>query len=152
MINVDDNVNDDNDPFDLTRFIIAQKNVYDCVLTELRRGKKQTHWMWYIFPQIDGLGHSSTSIRYSIKSIEEARSYLSHPILGARLFECSELVLDIEQRSVSEIFGYPDDTKLRSSMTLFASISDIDSIFNSVLEKFFYGHRDSRTIQILESL
>lgn len=152
MINVDENVNDDNDTFDLSRFIVAQKNVYDCVLTELRRGKKQTHWMWYIFPQIDGLGHSSISIRYSIKSIAEARSYLSHSILGARLLECAEMVLDIEKRSVSEIFGYPDDMKLRSSMTLFAFISDTDSVFDSVLEKFFYGHRDSRTIQILESL
>jgi len=143
---------DSDDPFNLGRFTSAQEAVYDRALAELRRGQKQSHWMWYIFPQIDGLGHSPTAMRYAIKSIEEAREYLNHPVLGARLLECAETVLDIEGRSVSEILGFPDDVKLRSSMTLFESISDTDSVFALVLHKFFNGNQDDKTLQILKKM
>lgn len=141
-----------NDPFDLARFTSAQEGIYDRVLSELRNGRKQSHWMWYIFPQIDGLGHSATAKRYAIKRMKEAREYLDHPILGARLLECTEIVLTIEGRSASEIFGYPDDVKLRSSMTLFASISEPGSVFGLVLDKFFNGHRDPKTLHFLEEM
>jgi len=140
------------DPFGLRRFISAQDEVYHDVLTELKSGLKRTHWMWFIFPQIVGLGHSETTEYYAIKSIEEARKYLAHPILGSRLTECAEAVLSIEGRSVSQIFGYPDDFKLKSSMTLFAFVSDPDSVFLRVLKKYFQGERDIKTLQILEKL
>lgn len=141
-----------NDPFDLARFTGAQEGIYDCVVTELRNGRKRSHWMWYIFPQIDGLGYSATAKRYAIKSMEEAREYLNHPVLGARLLKCAEIVLAIEGRSASEIFGYPDDVKLRSSMTLFASIAEPRSVFDLVLDKFFSGDRDDRTLALLETM
>ena len=140
------------DPFGLSRFISAQDRVYDRVLAELRCGQKRTHWMWYIFPQIDGLAHSTTSKHYAIKSIEEARQYLNHPVLGPKLLECAEAVLAIQGPSVSEIFGYPDDLKLKSSMTLFVYVADPGSVFVRVLEKYFHGERDSRTLQLLEEL
>lgn len=139
-------------PFDLGRFISAQEGIYERVLAELRRGQKRTHWIWFIFPQIDGLAHSATSKHYAIKSIEEARQYLNHPILGARLLECAEAVLAIEGRSVSEIFGYPDDLKLKSSMTLFAYVADPRSVFVRVLDKYFQGEQDVRTLDLLEKL
>jgi len=149
MIRTDDTIGRD-DPFDLSRFTRAQERIYDTVLAELRSGRKRTHWIWFIFPQIDGLGHSPTSKYYAIKSIEEARQYLNHPILGARLLECTEAVLAVEGRSVSEIFGYPDDMKLKSSMTLFASVAENPhSVFISVLEKYFQGEQDDRTLQLL---
>lgn len=138
-----------NDPFKLSRFTEAQENVYGAALGELRDGRKRTHWMWYIFPQIDGLGHSPTSKYYAIKNIEEARQYLQHPVLGRRLLECAEAVLGVEGRSVSEIFGFPDDMKLKSSMTLFASVSAPDSVFERVLKKYFHGERDTRTLHLL---
>lgn len=141
-----------NDPFDLARFTSAQEGIYDRVLSELRNGRKRSHWIWYIFPQIDGLGHSATAKRYAIKSREEARGYLDHPILGARLLECAETVLAIEGRSASEIFGYPDDVKLRSSMTLFASMTEPGSVFGLVLDKFFKGRRDHKTLHFLEAM
>ncbi len=140
---------DSDDPFDLNRFTSAQDEVYDRVLAELRNGQKRTHWIWYIFPQIDGLGHSATSKRYAIKSVDEARKYVNHPVLGSRLLECAEAVLSVEGRPVSEIFGYPDDLKLKSSMTLFARVTDADSVFVRVLEQCFQGERDSRTLQLL---
>ncbi len=140
------------DPFDLNRFTSAQEGIYDLVLVELRSGRKRTHWMWFIFPQIVGLGHSATAEYYAIKSMEEARQYLNHPVLGSRLLECAEAVLAIEGRSISEIFGYPDDLKLRSSMTLFACISEPDSVFIRVLDKYFHGQRDAGTLHILERL
>jgi uncharacterized protein (DUF1810 family) len=144
---------DRDDPFDLSRFTRAQQGIYDSVLAELRSGRKRTHWMWFIFPQIAGLGHSPTSQHYAIKSSEEARQYLKHPVLGTRLLECAEAVLAVEGRSVSDIFGYPDDMKLMSSMTLFAAVEDNpDSVFIQVLEKYFQGKRDHRTLQLLESL
>ena len=138
------------DPYDLARFTAAQDRVYADVLAELRAGQKRTHWMWFIFPQIAGLGNSSTTKYYAIKSIDEARHYLSHPVLGPRLLECAETVLAIRGRSVSEIFGYPDDLKLRSSMTLFACVAGPDSVFDRVLDVYFDGERDGRTLQLLE--
>ncbi len=141
------------DQFGLNRFTRAQEGVYGTVLSELRSGRKRSHWIWFIFPQIDGLGHSSTSEYYAIKSIEEARQYLRHPVLGARLEECAKAVLAVEGRSASEIFGYPDDMKLRSSMTLFAlAAEEPDSVFTAVLDKYFQGKQDERTLQLLERL
>lgn len=151
MTKIDDpNVRED--PFNLQRFLTAQERIYDIVLTELRSGQKRSHWMWYIFPQIDGLGHSPTAQHYALKSLGEARQYLHHPVLGARLLECAEAVAAIEGLSVSAIFGYPDDLKLKSSMTLFASITeDPHSVFNRVLEKYFHGEPDERTLHLLEN-
>ena len=106
------------DPFDLSRFVKAQDGVYERALKEIKRGEKQSHWMWFIFPQIDGLGSSSTARFYSVKSGPEAKAYLDHPLLGPRIIECSQVLLRIQGRSASDIFGYPDDLKLRSSMTL----------------------------------
>jgi uncharacterized protein (DUF1810 family) len=137
------------DPYDLNRFISAQKGVYDRALAELREGLKRTHWMWFIFPQIDGLGHSPTTRLYSIKSLDEARQYLGHPVLGARLVESAEAVLAVSGLSASDIFGHPDDWKLQSSMTLFALVSEPVSVFERVLEKYYQGKRDARTLQIL---
>ncbi len=140
-----------NDRFALNRFLNAQESVYEHVLAELRGRQKRSHWMWFIFPQMDGLGFSATTKYYAIKSLEEARQYLSHPILGARLLECSGIVLAIEgQSSISEIFGYPDDLKLKSSMTLFSCVSDSPSVFDKVLDKYFRGERDAKTLALLE--
>jgi uncharacterized protein (DUF1810 family) len=140
------------DLFGLNRFISAQHEVYNRVLEELKSGAKRTHWMWFIFPQIEGLGHSTTAEYYAIKSIEEAREYLNHPLLGSRLSECAQAVLAIDGRSASDIFGYPDDLKLKSSMTLFACVADSGSVFVRVLDKYFQGERDARTLQLLEKL
>lgn len=140
-----------NDPFDLNRFISAQDQVYDRVLAELRNGSKRSHWIWYIFPQLDGLAHSTTSKYYAIKSRTEAIAYLNHPVLGARLKECAEAVLAIEGKTVSEIFGYPDDRKLKSSMTLFSNVTT-DSVFIHVLDKYFQGEQDEKTLQLLNKL
>ncbi|MCK9396655.1 MAG: DUF1810 domain-containing protein [Methylobacter sp.] len=151
MINTSDTVG--RSPFDLSRFTNAQENIYDSVLAELRSGRKRTHWMWYVFPQIDGLGHSATSKRYAIKSIEEARQYLNHPVLGKRLLECAEAVFTLEGRSISEIFGYPDNLKLKSSMTLFAYVATPScSVFTRILDKYFNSEQDALTLQLLENL
>jgi uncharacterized protein (DUF1810 family) len=136
-------------PPDLTRFITAQDPVYADVLSELRSGQKQSHWMWFIFPQVDGLGHSPTAIRYAIKDANEARRYLKHPILGKRLLECAEILRMIQGRSAAQIFGYPDDLKFRSSLTLFASINDEGSIFHDLIERYFSGPSDDKTVEIL---
>ncbi|MEE7625854.1 DUF1810 domain-containing protein [Methylobacter sp. Wu8] len=141
-----------NDTVDLSRFTTAQASIYDNVLEELKSGRKRTHWMWYIFPQFDGLGHSTISKHYAIKSIEEARQYLNHPVLGTRLLECAEAVFAIEGRSISEIFGYPDDLKLKSSMTLFTYVAAPCSVFSRILDKYFNGERDALTLQLLEKL
>ncbi len=138
------------DRFELNRFIKAQDTIYDVALWELKNGRKRSHWMWFIFPQIDGLAQSSTSKFYALKSMEEARAYLNHPVLGKRLKECAEAVLAVEEHSVSEIFGYPDDLKLKSSLTLFASVADGESVFTSLLNKCFNGERDLRTLELLE--
>jgi len=140
------------DPFELSRFLKAQDRVYDRVLSELRSGRKRTHWMWFVFPQIEGLGYSSTTQYYSIKSKEEARQYLNHPLLGKRLRECAESILALEGLSASSIFGYPDDLKLKSSMTLFASVAEPQSVFSRVLEKYFQGNRDECTLALLDRL
>ncbi len=145
-----DNFNDG--PFDLKRFISAQEGVYERVLSELKMGRKRTHWMWYIFPQIDGLGSSPTAKLYAIKSMEEAQAYLEHPVLGARLLECTETVLAIKEASADEIFGYPDNMKLKSCMTLFAVVSGPGYVFKHVIEKYFDGQRDEATLQILDAV
>jgi uncharacterized protein (DUF1810 family) len=136
--------------FDLERFLSAQAPVYGQALAELRRGQKRSHWMWFVFPQIEGLGHSSTSLHYAIKSLEEARAYLKHPVLGYRLRECAEAVYAVEGRTASDIFGFPDDLKLRSSMTLFAAVAEPESVFLRVLDKYFQSKQDERTLQLLK--
>jgi uncharacterized protein (DUF1810 family) len=143
---------DRGDPFDLARFASAQDGVFDCALAEIRNGDKRSHWMWFIFPQIDGLGFSSTAKRYAIKSAEEARQYLPHPVLGPRLLECAEAVLEVAGRSAFDIFGSPDDLKLKSCMTLFESVAGQDSVFSRVLDKYYQGKRDSRTQEILAAM
>jgi uncharacterized protein (DUF1810 family) len=137
------------DPYDLNRFLQAQQNDYQRALSEIRSGRKRSHWMWYIFPQYNGLGFSSTSKRYAIKSVGEAEAYLRHPVLGPRLVECAEAVIGVEGRSASEVFGSPDDIKLRSCATLFAAVSPAGSVFERVLEKFFQGVRDEKTLRLM---
>lgn len=137
------------DDHDLYRFIEAQEAVYDRALSELRDGRKRSHWMWFIFPQLAGLGSSPMSHRYSIRSIEEAREYLVHPVLGPRLIECAEALLSLTNLSATEILGSPDDMKLRSSATLFANVSERGSVFERILEKYYDGQRDPRTEELL---
>jgi uncharacterized protein (DUF1810 family) len=142
-------VTNSSDPFDLRRFVDAQAGVYDSVLAELRAGRKRSHWMWFVFPQLRGLGSSPTAVRFSISSIDEARAYLAHDVLGLRLRECARLVAAIDGRTADEIFGWPDDMKLRSSMTLFARAADDDREFVAVLEKFYGGEGDPATLRLL---
>jgi uncharacterized protein (DUF1810 family) len=137
------------DPHDLARFIEAQERNYARALSELRAGQKRSHWMWYIFPQYAGLGLSSISRHYAIKIRAEAEAYLQHPILGPRLIECGQAVLDIHNRSADAIFGSPDDLKLHSCATLFAHISPAGSVFEQILQKYFAGKRDERTIELV---
>lgn len=139
------------DPHDLNRFVQAQAGDYERALAEIRNGRKRSHWMWYIFPQFDGLGFSPTSKRYAIKSVAEAKAYLAHPVLGPRLRECAEAVLGVEGRSAFEIFGSPDDMKLRSCATLFASVSPAGSVFHRLLDKYYQGEKDSQTLHLLGS-
>ena len=142
------NAEDSGDPFGLDRFVEAQQGDFQRALTELKGGRKRSHWMWYVFPQFAGLGSSSTSRRYAIKSLPEAKAYLDHPILGPRLIECAEVVRDIQGRSAHEIFGSPDDLKLKSCATLFASISPAGSVFDQILDKYFGGQRDDTTLRL----
>ncbi|RPJ67825.1 MAG: DUF1810 domain-containing protein [Acidobacteria bacterium] len=137
------------DPFDLARFTAAQAGTYSLALGELRAGRKESHWMWFIFPQFEGLGFSSTSRRYAIRSLDEARAYLAHPVLGPRLVECSEALLAHTGLLASDIFGAPDDLKLRSSMTLFELAAAPGSVFTRVLERFFDGERDAATLRLV---
>ena len=137
------------DPHDLSRFVEAQATIYERALAEIVAGRKRTHWMWYIFPQIDGLGSSSISRYFSIKSIEEAKAYLDHPVLGMRLRECAEAVVALEGRTANEIFGSPDDLKLKSCATLFASAHPGDSVFDRLLAKYHGGARDQTTLDLL---
>ncbi|RTE91414.1 DUF1810 domain-containing protein [Bradyrhizobium sp. LVM 105] len=139
------------DPFDLERFVRAQDPVFRAVEGELARGRKQTHWMWFVFPQITGLGLSAMSQRYAIGSRAEAKAYLAHPVLGARLIECTGLVLAVQGRSINAILGAPDDAKFRSSMTLFGAVSD-EPIFGAALARYFAGERDVATLEILSKL
>lgn len=137
------------DPFDLVRFVDAQADTYAHAVHELRSGQKRSHWMWFIFPQFDGLGMSATSQRYAIKSLPEAREYIRHPVLGARIAECTSIVNSLQGRSARQIFGTPDDMKFRSSMTLFELASGPDSEFASALEKYFAGERDAKTLELV---
>jgi len=136
-------------PYDLQRFVDAQNPVFDQVLAELRAGRKRSHWMWFIFPQIRGLGASPMANRYAISSIAEARAYLDHPILGPRLRECTRLVTEIEGRTIAAIFGYPDDLKFRSSMTLFAHATPDNQIFTNAIAKYFPEGDDPSTLERL---
>ncbi len=138
------------DRLDLNRFVQAQEQIYSRALTEIKRGRKRSHWMWFIFPQIDGLGYSSTAKFYAIKSKDEAKAYLDHPLLGKRLIECSEALLKSQGISASEIFGYPDDLKLRSCMTLFGSVSESNSVFSQVLARYYEGQSDQQTLELLQ--
>lgn len=135
---------------DLQRFLEAQNRDYDTALSEIKKGRKTSHWMWYIFPQIAGLGSSSTSRFYSIRNKKEAEQYLHHPVLGKRLIEISQALLQLKTDDAHSIFGNPDDMKLRSSMTLFAVIPETDPVFQAVLDKYFGGKKDTATLQILE--
>ena len=144
-----DDVRNAGDPYDLSRFVHAQEGDYERALAELHSGQKRTHWMWYIFLQLDGLAFSATAKRYAIKSVEEATAYLAHPILGPRLRQCAEAVLRIEGRSATAIFGSPDDLKLRSCATLFASVSPPGSVFDRLLDTYYRGERDGKTLQLL---
>jgi len=133
----------------LQRFIHAQKSDYSIALSEIKTGKKRSHWIWYIFPQIAGLGYSETSKFYSLKSLHEAEEYLKHPVLGPRLIEISNTLLDLDSDDALSIFGSPDDQKLKSSMTLFSILPATNPVFQSVLDKFFHGLRDAKTLEIL---
>lgn len=135
----------------LERFVKAQDQSYENALNEIKRGRKRSHWMWYVFPQIKGLGYSSTAQYYAIQNKEEAKEYLNHPILSKRLVEISEELMKLESTNANEIFGYPDDMKLKSSMTLFSLVSE-QEIFKKVLDKYFDGKIDERTVEILKEL
>jgi uncharacterized protein (DUF1810 family) len=139
------------DDFNLPRFVQAQDPVFKRVQEELQAGHKRSHWMWFIFPQFAGLGGSEMSRHFAIRSAEEAKAYLDHPLLGSRLRTCTQLVLDIEKHSVAGIFGHPDNLKFHSSMTLFAQIAPPDSLFHKALDKYFHGIRDDWTLQLLDS-
>jgi uncharacterized protein (DUF1810 family) len=141
--------NSSSDSYNLERFVIAQDSIYKRVLSELQAGTKMGHWMWFIFPQIRGLGRSPTSIEYAISSRDEAQAFLQHPVLGPRLKECTQLVLNVNGRSATDIFGTPDDIKFRSSMTLFAQVSRDDDIFHRALQKYFEGGPDRLTLDRL---
>ena len=137
------------DPFDLQRFVDAQAAVYERVGAELKNGRKQSHWMWFIFPQIAGLGHSAMAQRYAISSLDDAKAYLANPVLGPRLRECTRLVLQVAGRSALQILGSPDDMKFRSCMTLFARAAPEEALFRTALEKYFDGVEDSQTLMRL---
>ncbi len=139
------------DPYDLERFVAAQAGDFDRALAEIKGGRKRSHWIWYVFPQIDGLGFSSMSRRYAIKSIDEARAYLAHPILGPRLVEICESTLAVDGKSARDIFGSPDDMKVKSCSTLFASVSPPNSVFERLLEKYFHRERDGKTLELIGS-
>jgi uncharacterized protein (DUF1810 family) len=134
---------------DLVRFLEAQNHVYLKALDEIKNGQKRSHWMWYIFPQIKGLGSSENARFFGIKSLDEATAYVQHPILGKHLIEITKALLTIEGKSASDIFGYPDDLKLHSSMTLFSKVENADPVFNEVLKKYFNGVLDQGTLKIL---
>jgi uncharacterized protein (DUF1810 family) len=138
-----------NDPYNLQRFVDAQAPIFEQVCSELRAGDKRSHWMWFVFPQIQGLGHSELARRFAISSREEAQAYLSHPVLGTRLRECTRLVNAVEGRTIEQIFGYPDNMKFRSSMTLFANATSENQVFNEALQKYFGGEFDTSTLERL---
>jgi uncharacterized protein (DUF1810 family) len=135
------------DAHDLQRFVLAQDPVHAAVLAELRAGRKRTHWMWFVFPQCAGLGTSEASRHYAIRSLAEARAYLGHPLLGPRLVECCDVLLAMEGKDATAILGTPDDLKLRSCATLFARVSPPDSVYGRILDRFFEGVPDERTMR-----
>ncbi len=136
-------------PFDLERFVEAQEPVFSDVLAELRRGRKESHWMWFVFPQIDGLGSSPTARRFALRSLDEARAYLDDPLLGPRLRLCCEILLELEGRSAEQMFGYPDVMKLRSSLTLFSRAAEDAGPFEALLDKYYGGEEDPHTLALL---
>jgi len=138
----------DADPFNLDRFVRAQAPVIDAVYEQLRGGHKRSHWMWFVFPQLAALGASSMAKQFGISSVDEARAYLAHPVLGPRLRECCALLLEVQGRSINEILGYPDDLKLRSCLTLFLRAAPGDAVFSGCLEKFYAGVPDPRTLDL----
>ncbi len=138
-----------NDPYSLRRFVDAQASVYEAVRAELEAGCKRSHWMWFVFPQVSGLGSSALSRRFALSGLEEARAYLGHPLLGPRLAECTRLVNEVAGRTAAEIFGAPDDLKFRSCMTLFAQASGHQELFEAALRKYFDGVPDERTLERL---
>ncbi len=138
------------DPHNLDRFVQAQEGDYEQAIAEIKSGRKRSHWMWYIFPQFDGLGFSSISKQYAIKSRAEAEAYLAHPVLGPRLIACTEAALRVDGRSALEIFGSPDDLKLRSCATLFARVSLTGSVFDQLLDKYYSGERDAKTLHLFD--
>jgi len=140
------------DPHNLRRFVDAQDPVFDAVLRELAAGQKRTHWMWFVFPQIQGLGHSPTAREFAIVSANEAKAYADHAVLGPRLIQCAELVIQANTRRIDEVFGYPDDLKFRSSMTLFDACTAGMDVFQQALDKYFQGQPDERTLAILKGL
>jgi len=148
MMPVGQGVNMENN---LNRFITAQEKDFLIALTEIEYGKKQSHWMWYIFPQIKGLGTTETSRHYAIENLEEASQYLKHDLLGPRLIQISKALLKLEESNATTILGSPDDLKLKSSMTLFAAVENADPVFEAVLEKFFNGEKDPKTLGLLQS-
>lgn len=139
------------DPYNLDRFLREQEGSYERALSEIRGGGKRSHWMWYIFPQYQGLSFSSTSMHYAINSLQEAKAYLAHPLLGSRLLECANAFLHIEEQSAFEVLGDPDDRKLQSCATLFALVSPADSVFERLIEKFYEGCQDDQTLQLLRA-
>ena len=138
-----------NDPFDLQRFVSAQNPVFEQVCSELRQGRKESHWMWFVFPQLQGLGHSWMANKFGISSRDEAEAYRGHSILGRRLKECTRLVNLVEGRSIDQIFGYPDNLKFRSSMTLFSCVEPDSDVFVTALQKYFGGQPDRVTLERL---
>ena len=141
-----------NDPHNLERFVDAQSPIYEQACSELRNGRKRSHWMWFIFPQLRGLGFSHMATAFGISSRQEAEDYLKHSVLGPRLRECTRLVNQVEGRSIPDILGSPDDLKFRSSMSLFALVAPDDPVFKDALEKYFGGKPDPRTAELLESM
>jgi uncharacterized protein (DUF1810 family) len=140
------------DRYKLDRFIAAQNSIYEQVLVELKQGRKTSHWMWFIFPQLSGLGLSPLAQKFAIGSLAEAQTYLQHPVLGARLVECTQLVVQVDSRSAEEIFGYPDELKFRSCMTLFAHAAAENDLFAAALQKYFSGDQDVHTVELLSRL
>ena len=140
------------DRYDLQRFVEAQERVYGQACAELRAAQKRSHWMWFVFPQIRGLGSSPMAVRYAISGLEEARAYLAHEVLGSRLRECAGIVVGVEGRRVGEIFGYPDDLKFHSSMTLFAKAAEDAGVFGKALEKYFGGEMDRGTLERIREI
>jgi uncharacterized protein (DUF1810 family) len=140
------------DKYNLSRFLEAQMVTYEGAMLELVRGRKESHWIWYIFPQIEGLGRSDTAKLYSIKSLEEGRAYLEHPVLGQRLIEACEILLSLKDASMDEVMGFPDDLKLLSSMTLFEALSDSNSIFTKIIEVYFDDERDEVSLKLIKEL